>query len=221
MRLALDPRVKLLALALINVVIFVSPDLHTEWLCMGVIAILLLLMGCRRQALFGLSVYAGMMGALYLCGLADNMLTAFVSMTVICFRKIMPTVFFASGLIATTKVGELVSAMQSLRIPKAIVIPFTVTLRFFPTAREEFAAIRDAARLRGLRFGVERTLVPMMLRCANIAEELSAASVTRGIERAGKRTSMCELRLGIPDFGVAACFLALTAFICIGGPHSI
>ncbi|MDR2648519.1 MAG: hypothetical protein LBB94_02215 [Clostridiales bacterium] len=31
----LDPRVKLLILVLINVVVFVSPDLHTEWLCMG------------------------------------------------------------------------------------------------------------------------------------------------------------------------------------------
>ncbi|MDR1068609.1 MAG: energy-coupling factor transporter transmembrane protein EcfT [Clostridiales Family XIII bacterium] len=212
-----DPRAKLLALVLINVVVFASPDLQTEWLCMGAIGVLLLLMGCRRQLMFGLLVYAGMMGALYLCALADNFLTAFVSMTIICFRKIMPTVLFASGLMATTKVGDLVSAMQKLRIPKVIVIPFTVTLRFFPTAREEFAAIRDAARLRGLRLGIERTLIPMMLRCANIAEELSAASVTRGIESAEKRTSMRELRLGPSDFGLAAVFLALSVLSVRGG----
>jgi energy-coupling factor transport system permease protein len=212
-----DPRAKLLALVLINVVIFASPDLKTEWLCMGVIAVLLMLMGCRRQLLFGLLVYTVMMGALYLCTLTDNFLTAFVGMTIICIRKIMPTVFFASGLMATTKVGELVSAMQKLRIPKVIVIPFTVTLRFFPTAKEEFAAIRDAAKLRGLRFSMERTLVPMMLRCANIAEELSAASVTRGIESAKKRTSLHELRLGLPDLGLAAVFFALSVLSVMGG----
>ncbi|MDR1070257.1 MAG: energy-coupling factor transporter transmembrane protein EcfT [Gracilibacteraceae bacterium] len=217
MKTAFDPRVKLLVLVLINVVVFVSPDLATEWLCMGMISVLLMLMGCWRQLWRGLLVYAGLMGALYLCGLADNFLTAFVGMTVVCFRKIMPTVFFASGLMATTKVGDLVSAMQKVRIPKVIVIPFTVTLRFFPTAVEEFAAIRDAARLRGLRLGIERTLVPMMLRCANIAEELSAASVTRGIESAKKRTSMRELRLGLPDFGLAAVFLALSALSVMGG----
>jgi energy-coupling factor transport system permease protein len=217
MKIAFDPRIKLLVLMLINVVIFVSPDLHTEWLCMGLIAATLALMGCWRKLARGLLVYAGMMGALYLCALAGDFLTAFVSMIVICFRIIMPTAFFASGLMATTKIGDLVSAMQKLRIPKVIVIPFTVTLRFFPTAREEFAAIRDAAKLRGLRFSMERTLVPMMLRCASIAEELSAASVTRGIESAGKRTSMCELRFGAPDFGLAAVFLALSVLSVMGG----
>ncbi|MDR0518789.1 MAG: energy-coupling factor transporter transmembrane protein EcfT [Clostridiales Family XIII bacterium] len=217
MTLRFDPRVKLLILVLINVVVFASPDMATEWLCMGMIAVLLALMGCWRQLSLGLLVYAGMMGVLYLCGLFDNFLTAFISMTIVCFRKIMPTVFFASGLLATTKVGELVSAMQSMRVPKVIVIPFTVTLRFFPTAREEFSAILDAARLRGLRFSMERTLIPMMLRCANIAEELSAASVTRGIESAKKRTSMRELHLKAPDFCVGVVFVALAVFSVMGG----
>jgi energy-coupling factor transport system permease protein len=217
LKVIFDPRVKLLVLVLINAVVFAAPDLHTEWVCMGAIALILALMGCWRELARGLLIYGVMMGALYLCGLADNFVTAFVSMTVICFRKIMPTVFFASGMMATTKVGDLVSAMQKLRIPKAVVIPFTVTLRFFPTAKEEFAAIRDAARLRGLRFSMERTLVPMMLRCANIAEELSAASVTRGIESAKKRTSMRELRLRVPDFGLAAVFLALSILSVMGG----
>jgi energy-coupling factor transporter transmembrane protein EcfT len=116
MKMALDPRVKLLVLMLINAVIFASPDLQTEWLRMGMIAAVLALMGCWRQLMRGLLVYAGMMGALRLCGLAGNFFTAFVGMAIVCFRKIMPTVFFASGLMATTKVGDLVSAMQKLRM---------------------------------------------------------------------------------------------------------
>jgi energy-coupling factor transport system permease protein len=217
MKLMFDPRAKLLVLVLINAAVFLSPDLATEWLCMGLIALALILMGCWRQLARGLLWYGGMMAVLYLCTLADNFFTAFIGMTVVCFRKIMPTIFFASGLLATTKVGDLVSAMQKLRVPQVIVIPFTVTLRFFPTAKEEFAAIQDAARLRGLGFGLERTLVPMMLRCANIAEELSAASVTRGIESANKRTSMRELRFGAPDFGLVAVFLALGLLSLMGG----
>jgi energy-coupling factor transport system permease protein len=212
-----DPRTKLMVLVLINIVIFAATDLATEWLCVGLIVLFLALIGCWKQLLRGLLCYTAMMGAMILCGLYDGFLTAFVSMMVICFRKIMPTFLFASGLMATTKMGDLVSAMQRLHIPKAIVIPFAVTLRFFPTAREEFAAIRDAACLRGLRFSMERTLVPMMLRCANIAEELSAAAVTRGIESAKKRTSMCELRIGIADFGMGAVFFALTIFSVMGG----
>jgi energy-coupling factor transport system permease protein len=75
--------------------------------------------------------------------------------------------------------------------------------------------------LRGLRFSMERTIVPMMLRCANIAEELSAASVTRGIESAKKRTSMRDLRFGAADFGISAVFLALSALAVIGGVPAV
>ncbi|MDR2673106.1 MAG: energy-coupling factor transporter transmembrane protein EcfT [Coriobacteriales bacterium] len=217
MTLAFDPRAKLLVLVLINVMIFVSPDVYTELLCMSAIALVLALMGCWRQLWHGLLVYVGLIGAFYLCTLTDNLFTTFIGMTIACIRKIMPTVFFTSGMMATTTVGDLVSALQKLHIPKVVVIPFTVMLRFFPTAKEEFAAIRDAAKLRGLRFGMERTLVPMMLRSANIAEELSAASVTRGIECTNTRTSIRELRLGAPDCVLVAVFFVLNVLSTMGG----
>jgi energy-coupling factor transport system permease protein len=120
-------------------------------------------------------------------------------------------------MMATTTVGDLVSAMQKLHIPRVIIIPFTVMLRFFPTAREEFAAIRDAAKLRGLSFSMERTLVPMMLRCANIAEELSAAAVTRGIESTRARTSIRELRFRAPDAVLSCAFLMLSVLSVVRG----
>ena len=217
MKTTFDPRSKLLVLVLINVIAFTSRDIGTEWLCIGAVAVLLALTGCWRQLFRGLLAYAVCLAAMYLSGLTDNFLTALIGMLVVFFRKMMPIVFFASGFMATTKVGDLISALQSLRVPKVIVIPLTVTLRFFPTLKEEFAYIRDAARLRGLRFNMERILIPMMLRCANIAEELSAASVTRGIERAGKRTSMRVLRLKLRDFALISVFLALTIFAVLGG----
>jgi energy-coupling factor transport system permease protein len=149
-------------------------------------------------------------------------------MIMVCFRKIAPTLFFAGGMIATTKVGELVSAMQELRIPKPIVITFAVTLRFFPTAREEFAAIRDAMRLRGIGLSpanvltrpltvMECVLIPMMMRCATIAEELSAAAVTRGIESGGRRSSINELRMRLPDDLASVLFVALVVISAMGG----
>ena len=229
MRLTLDPRAKLLILVLINVFIVTSPDLPTEAAGVALVALAVLAMGAWRAAVKAALIYAGMLGALYLCGLfPNNPLSAFVSMIMICFRKIAPTLFFAGGMIATTKVGELVSAMQKLHIPKPVVITFAVTLRFFPTAKEEFDAIRDAMRLRGIGISagnmlarpltvMECALIPMMMRCAVIAEELSAAAVTRGIESEGKRTSVNELRMRLPDYLVSALFAALVVFSAMGG----
>jgi energy-coupling factor transport system permease protein len=226
--LSLDPRTKLLILVLINVVVFVSPDFRSEGICMLLIAGVLLLMGAWRQALWGSLCYAAIGGLFYLCGRLPGMGAVFLSMMIICFRRVMPMVVFASGLIATTRVGDLISALQRMGIPKVIIIPFAVTLRFFPTVKEEFLCIRDAMKLRGIRLNLrnllsrpltllECILVPMMLRCANIAEELSAAAVTRGIECEGRRTSLRELRFRAGDAVSAVLFSALSAAALLGG----
>ena len=228
MKLKLDPRTKLLILILVNVVVFFSPDIATEWICIGSIAAVLLAMGAYRQCARGLVIYFCMMTALWLCALFPGFLSAVVSMVVMVLRKVMLTVFFASGLIATTKVSELICAMQKMRMPKSIIIPFAVTVRFFPTAKEEYACIRDAMRLRGIQMNtrnifarpltvLECIIVPMMLRCANIAEELSAAAVTRGIDSKNKRTSMTELTLRASDAVSAAGFAALVFVTAAGG----
>jgi ABC-type cobalt transport system, permease component CbiQ and related transporters len=225
----IDPRSKLLILLLINTVVLVSPNIQTEWICIAVIIISLICMGAYKKAVRSVLIYAGMLGMMFLCSLfPDNFLSALISMIVVCCKKLAPPLFFASGMIDTTKVGELVSAMQKLRIPKSIVITFAVTLRFFPAAKEEYSSIKDAMRLRGIGLTVvnvitrpltvmESVLIPMMMRCAAIAEELSAATVTRGIESGGKRTSINELKMRVVDWIWIAIFTALTVFTIMGG----
>jgi energy-coupling factor transport system permease protein len=125
-------------------------------------------------------------------------------------------------------VGDLVSALQKIRIPRSITIPFAVTLRFFPTVKVEFLCIRDAMKLRGIRLNLknilgrpftllESILVPLIFRCANIAEELSAAAVTRGIEREGRRrTSLRDLTFRRGDAAASAVFAAFSVAAVLG-----
>jgi len=228
-RFSLDPRAKLFILLVLSVIILVLPDIPSEWICIGVIFITLLIMRAYKQALHCALIYVGLVGVLFICMLfPESGLAAFFSMLTMTFRKIAPPLFFASGMIATTKVGELVSAMQRLRIPKAVVITFAVTLRFFPTAKEEYASIKDAMRLRGIgvSFGnvltrpltlMESILIPMMMRCATIAEELSAAAVARGIESNGKRSSVTDLKIRALDWLTMSVYLAMLIFFIVGG----
>ena len=233
LKLTLDPRTKLFVLLIVSIVILVLPDLQSEWICMGVIILTLVCMKAYKQVLRSALIYGGLVGVLYICGLFPNSgFAAFFSMIAITFRKIAPPLFFASGMIATTKVGELISAMQKLRIPKSVVITFAVTLRFFPTAREEYASIKDAMRLRGIGVSagnvltrpltvMESILIPMMMRCATIAEELSAAAVARGIESAGKRTSVTDLKMRVFDWLTMSAYLAMLIFFMMGGVSSL
>jgi energy-coupling factor transport system permease protein len=183
-------------------------------------------MGMARRAAKAALFYAFLAGVLRLCALFPGIISALISFTVIHIQKIFPVFLFASGFITTTKVSHLMCAMQKLYIPKYIVIPLTVALRFFPTARDDFSRIKDAMRLRGLAASpsnilrhplmvLERALIPLMLRSANIAEELSVAAVARGIETERPRTSLWELRFTRQDFIIVFLFGVLTLFTII------
>lgn len=135
------------------------------------------------------------------------------------FRAALPPLMVAAMVVTTTKTGDLVAALYSLRLPHAVVIPLAVGIRFFPSLAEEWRYIRDAARLQGLRItpaGIARhpaslfesLFIPVMMRSAKIAEELAAAATARGIERPGGRTSFNDLLFARRDALVLAAYLA-------------
>ena len=102
-------------------------------------------------------------------------------------------------------------------IPQGLIIPLSVTVRYFPALKEETGYIRDAMKLRNIH-GVQKIeciLVPTMISATTTAEELSAAAVTRGIENPAPKTSMIEMKFGVQDFlclaaGVVFCVISIT-----------
>ena len=107
--------------------------------------------------------------------------------------------------------------MERVRLPQRVIIPFAVVFRFFPTVLEEYRSIRDAMRLRGVgwRSGpvalVEYRLVPLVAGMVKIGDELSAASVTRGLGGEAVRTSRCRIGFAAADAALATVFLACAA----------
>ena len=88
-------------------------------------------------------------------------------------------------------------------------------MRFFPTIKEEYAAIRDAMKMRGIMLGggnaagmIEYRMIPLLFSCVNIGDELSAAAVTRGLGGKVKRTSAQTLRIGAADILLILLFTA-------------
>ena len=101
---------------------------------------------------------------------------------------------------------------------------FLMGIFWVTTLKEESSAVADAMRVRGLALSLknlvskpalmfESVVVPVMLRCAKIADELAAAAVARGIDRPGRKTSYNAPRFGWVDFLplsiLAACCLLL------------
>lgn len=115
------------------------------------------------------------------------------------FTKILPGMSMFYFLVLTTTVSEFVAAMDGLHISKKFTVPVSVMFRFFPTIREEYAAIRDAMRLREVGSWrnpaqmLEYRLVPLLVGLVSIGNELSASALTRGLNAPTRRTNMCPI----------------------------
>ena len=218
--LAIDTRIKLLLFILINFMVFGLKDFVLGSVCFFFICVLSCLMGQKKIVLKYIIFYLVIASIQQLCTFLPQALETILSIFTLFIRVMIPVVLFASTFIATTKVSELIAAMYSLKIPRSITITFSMVLRFFPTFSEEVHSIYDAMRLRGLAISwknvftrplllLEAIAIPIVIRSASIAEELSASAVTRGIDNPAQRTSFVRLRVQLLDLVVLFIFVAI------------
>ena len=144
--------------------------------------------------------------------------------------KTLPLVCLCASVAATTRLSELFALLGKTRLPRALIVSVAVTCRFIPTLGDEYAKIREAMRVRGVRTGLaglilepahlaESILLPLVTRATRLADELAASAMTRGIESPLRREyALSPLRAA--DTGLMAWLILLAAayaFISIGG----
>ena len=209
----LDPRTKLAVL--ITIAVFIlggSYEGIMQYYIIVLAAIPLLLLSAARKwkgavlyiLIFGGSLCLEMFGLSRLTGVANYIAVAVVGILL----RFTPSVVMGYFVVTTTTVSE-------FHLPQQITIPMSVMFRFFPTVAEEWSAIGDAMRMRGVRFGggkvgaiLEYRIVPMMICSVKIGEELSQAALTRGLGGPVKRTNICKLGFHVQD--------VIFLLICLG-----
>ena len=173
--IVLDPRTKLAVLTTIAVFILggsYEGVMQYYIIVLAAIPLLLLLSAGKWKGavlyllIFGGSLCLELFGLSYLTGVANFIAVAIVGL----FLRFTPGIVMGYFVVTTTTVSEFVAAMERLHLPQQITIPMSVMFRFFPTVAEEWSAIGDAMRMRGVRFGggkagsiLEYRMVPMMI----------------------------------------------------------
>ena len=120
------------------------------------------------------------------------------------------------------------AACSRIHMPTPVILGLLVVFRFFPTMRSEVKSVGRSMRNRGLTapaqlvrhpaVSCEYVLVPLLLRCLQIADQLAVSAVARGAEYPGKRGSYNGKRLGAPDYIWFGVWTAATAvFLAVGG----
>ena len=194
--IVLDPRTKLAVLTTIAVFILggsYEGVMQYYIIVLAAIPLLLLLSAGKWKGavlyllIFGGSLCLELFGLSYLTGVANFIAVAIVGL----FLRFTPGIVMGYFVVTTT------------------------TVSFFPTVAEEWSAIGDAMRMRGVRFGggktgsiLEYRMVPMMICSVKIGEELSAAALTRGLGGPVKRTNICKIWFRAQDI--------VLLLICLG-----
>ncbi len=225
----IDPRTKLVTLVLINVIGMTSKSPKVEIFSLVLITLLLLWQGMGKKCIRYCIAYGLVWAFIYISIILPNSYTALLAMLGAMGRKVVPTIMFASSIIASTKVGKLIAALQQINFPRGITIALAVGLRFFPTLKEEGGIVVNSMKMRGLSTNlisvlrhpvlvIENILVPIMMRITIIADELAISSMTRGIDSEQKRTSYYELKFSMIDAFIIFVFTSL-AFLALLGVY--
>ena len=97
---------------------------------------------------------------------------------------------------------------------QAVTIPLVVMFRYIPTLRIEYHQIRSTMDIRGISdtlwkrvshplATIEYILIPLLMRCLKVTDELAASGTTRGLELECKRYALRPIRFSWPEILVS------------------
>lgn len=224
MPIVLDPRTKLLVFLMTAIFVLGSVGGVTTIYLKPLLTIVpfLLFISARKwkTGLIYIVVYAlGILIQVAISGKVSGIASSLIILLAGSMTQFLPTVMMGYFVVYTTTVSEFIASMERMHVTPKITIPLSVMFRFFPTVKEELDAINDAMKMRGISFRnrnivalLEYKLIPMMICSVKIGEELSQASLTRGLGSGIKRTNVCEIGFHAWDYVV----MALCAVVVIG-----
>ena len=206
----LDPRTKMIVLLAINIPAFTA----NEWYVLALSALIPLSLLFFRKGYLITCVYAilytlALLADAFLVDTTTGALNIIITLISGVLCRMMPGIIMGYVLLTTTTVSEFVASMERMHVSKQIIIPCSVMFRFLPTIKEESSAITDAMKMRGISLGktkgniitlMEYRLVPFMISCVKIGDELSSAALTRGLGSEIKRTNICKIGFFMADY---------------------
>lgn len=207
----IDPRIKLTLLPIIGFVSFFISDTILLFVILSFSFLLYIYSRIYKKAFYFLAFFSLLLGLEYgMVKISDYDLVFALYMMIFFLLRMTLIAMFGAYITRTTKISEMIEALNRMKVPRSISIPFSVLLRFAPTMGYELKALRENMRIRGViknKFFVLRnpikyaayTLVPLLMRMIKVSDELSASALIRGLDSGDNRVTIVELRFKVMD----------------------
>ncbi len=220
----LDPRLKLIMLMILGCVsFFVNGDIP-ELLLMLAVSVFVCAGSAPGWGIRMLFIYL-VISYLNTClrYVSVPVISLMMSMFGVTVLKMIPIITLGKWVLKSTYMDELTVALERAGMPLTVTIPFVVMFRYIPTLAIEYRMIRNTMRIRGVSdtflkvvlhplATIEYILVPLLMRCLKVSDELAASGTTRGMERETERHSLIKTEFGIPEY---VCLAGIVLFVVI------
>ena len=161
-----------------------------------------------------------------LSGLPIQFLINSVSLIAMGVQKFLPFLMAAMVIFNKVDTKSLVSSLNKMKLPKGIMLGFTVAVRFLPTIKKEMTIITTSMKMRGIEIGtkniffhpiqsLEYALVPVLFRATSLADDMTAAALVKGAESPKTSAELFKIKFGIIDyvFALSSIFVVGAAII--------
>ena len=205
----IDVRTKIILLFFTNILLLLHISDGYECLLMIGLGLLFFLEGDRKRALYYvISFLALIILEDYL--LSPEYVTSYIALFLVGGRRFLPC-FMIGGSILKGSVHEFIVAMRTWHMPEGLLIAIAVMMRFLPTIKEHYRMIYDSLKIRGISTSrwmiirhplmfFEYILVPLLMNATRIAQDLTIASMTKGVASQKRKTSYMTYRFGLVDY---------------------
>ena len=201
----LDPRTVLsIVFIFISLGLAVNKPLSSHILLLACDVYLLTSKAYRECVLYSM-IYAIIVGLMiYIHHIPNTTLVLTIISISYFVQKFVIAIMMIEFLKRNTSMPYIISAMQTMKFPNVIAIPFIVMYRYMPTLKEDYGHLKDSLKLRGISTSgvqffihpirsLEFMIVPILFRSIRVAE-LSTSVLLRGIENYKNRTNIYPLK---------------------------
>ena len=205
----IDVRTKIILLFFTNILLLLHISDGYECLLMIGLGLLFFLEGDRKRALYYVIPFLALI-ILEDYLLSPEYVTSYIALFLVGGRRFLPC-FMIGGSILKGSVHEFIVTMRTWHMPEGLLIAIAVMMRFLPMIKEHYRMICDSLKIRGIftsRWMIirhplmffEYILVPLLMNATRIAQDLTIASMTKGVASQKRKTSYMTYRFGLVDY---------------------
>ena len=198
----LNPLTEIILLISVSIIGFTNESIKMDILILVIIAMISSCTGLTRTSIKALSIFAILQGIKYfIFPILPDCIAAHFGLLVVHVPKLIPIFLVGQIIIKTNSIRSIMYALRRIHLPESLIIPLAISIRYFPSLREERTLISDAIKIRGVT-GLKKIklgLIPLIVTASNTADELAQAITVRGIENPARKTFVDNASFNIWD----------------------